>query len=89
MWLEYFRCLKEVSERLKDSLDEVFLRDVDCIENQGDQIWVLLQNFERVASLSQVVHCDDGESFQGSVVRLQVGLDNRVQLVVVSADIRG
>jgi len=89
MRLEHFRRLKEVSQRLKDGLNQIFLRDVNCIQHQGNQVWVLLQDFERVARLSQVVNSDDGESFQRGVVGLQVGLDNWVQLVIVSADIRG
>ena len=82
-------CLEEVGQRLKDGRDQVLLLDVDRVEDKRDQIWVLLQHFDSMPGLSEVVDGDDGEALERLVVGLQVRLDDWVQLIVVCGDIAG
>ena len=87
MRFQDFRRLKEVSHGLEDLLDEVLLFDVDGVKHQGNEVWILLEHFDSMAGLSQIVDSDDGEALQTGMVRLQVLLDDRVELVVVCGDI--
>ena len=82
-------CLEEVGQRLEDGRDQVLLLDVDRVEDKRDQIWVLLQHFDSMSGLCEVVDGDDGEALKCRVIRLQVLLNDRVQLIVVLGDITG
>ena len=78
---------EEVGEGLEDRLDQVLLRDVDRVQHKWDQVWILLQHLRAMISLSQVVHGHNSKSLKRGMIRLQVLLDDRVELLVVCANI--
>ena len=55
---EHFRRLKEVCQCFEDGLDEIFLFDVDRVQDKRDQIRVLFEDFDSIFGLRQVVHSD-------------------------------
>ena len=81
--------LKEVRKSLENRRNQIFLLDIDSSENKWNQIWVLLENFHSVSSLSQVVNSDNSETFERRVLGLQISLDDWVQLIVVCSDVAG
>ena len=81
--------LKEVCECLENCREQIILLDVDGAEDEWNQVWVFLENFYGVSSLCQVVNGDNGKTLKTGVFRLQVLLDNWVQLIVVCCDVRG
>ena len=89
MWAQDFLNFKEVSKCLKDRLDKVFLANIDGRKDERNKLWVLLENFDTVASLSQVVNGFDSEALECGMVGLKVLLDDRVELFVVCADVGG
>ena len=75
---EYFWRFKEVCQCLENRIDEIFLLNVDRVEDKRDQIWVLFQHFNTMSALSEIVDRDDGEAFERRLARLQILLDDRV-----------
>ena len=84
---QHFGHLEEVGEGLEDRLDQVLLRDVDRAQHKWDQVWILLQHLRAMISLSQVVHGHNSESLERSMIRLEVLLYDRIELLVVCANI--
>ena len=64
MWPEDLRGLKKVRQCFEDGLDQILLLDIDRVQDERDQLRVLPEDFDCIASLSQVVHSDHGQSLQ-------------------------
>ena len=63
--------------------------NVNRVKDKRDQIWVLFQHFDPMSALCEIIDSEDSETFERRVIRLQILLYDRVQLIVVCCDIAG
>mmetsp|Transcript_1414 Transcript_1414/g.1901 ORF Transcript_1414/g.1901 Transcript_1414/m.1901 type:complete len:670 (-) Transcript_1414:2-2011(-) len=81
--LEHLLDLDEFVESFEHLVYQVFVVLVHRVQHQGDQLVVLLQGLDSLGGLGQLVHSLDTQGHEAAHSRLEVALDDRVQLRVV------
>mmetsp|Transcript_5505 Transcript_5505/g.9346 ORF Transcript_5505/g.9346 Transcript_5505/m.9346 type:complete len:338 (-) Transcript_5505:63-1076(-) len=79
--------LHELVEHLEHLVDQVLVVEVEGVEHQGDEVVVLLERLDGLGRGRELVDRLDTQGLEAGHVRLQVALDDGVELAVVLLDL--